>query len=184
MGDDPLRVADHGDGIAEHTGTGTVTVDQQRPAGLDTEVHQQCVARVERTADMLGCVEILVDRESVCAADDAEDHRIRVRLPDGATLVQALTTVNHRGFPGFGSWLVRAGRAGVPLAAIRIRYVAYVADRNALVSELTGGADSLALYYADQSDRDPDAVCGEYLDQTRAQLTGEVLPQPDVADRS
>lgn len=137
-------------------------------------------------------MEILVDRGDVSAADGGY-HYIRVRLPETATLEDALTAVTRRGYPGFRSWLVRAGTDGSrPLAAIRtgrslafegyVAYVAYIADQNARLRDLISApagnplypAD-VALFYAPRDDRDPDDVRSEHLAEAHLPLTEQVL---------
>lgn len=133
-------------------------------------------------------MEILVDRGDV-AAGDCDYHRIRVRLPETATLEGAITAATRRGFPGFGSWLVCAeGDRSRPLAAIRtgrslsfvgyVAYVAYIADQNAGLGELIGEPAGVALYYVPCGDRDPDEVRREHLTGARLPLTEQVLQLP------
>lgn len=137
-------------------------------------------------------MEILVDRGDVSAAD-GDYHYIRVRLPETATLEDALTAVTRRGFPGFGSWLVCARLDGNrPLAAIRtgpslsfagyVAYVAYIADQNAglqdLIREPAGVPrypTDVSLFYVPRGDRDPDEVRSEHLAEAHSPLTEQVL---------
>lgn len=121
-------------------------------------------------------MDMIVDRGSSCAADDAFEHWIRVQVPEDATLEETLTVINHRGYPNFGSWLVQAGRNGRPLAAIRIRYVAYIADQHARIADLTSMEANPALYFAFRNDDDPDTVRGDYLAHAHLPLSEQVLP--------
>jgi hypothetical protein len=137
-------------------------------------------------------MEILVDRGDVSTAD-GDYHYIRVRLPETATLEDALTAVTRRGFPGFRSWLVCAGLDGSrPLAAIRtgrslsfvgyVAYVTYIADQNARLRDLIGEPAGVpvypadvALFYFPRDDRDPDEVRSEHLAEAHLPLTEQVL---------
>lgn len=112
-------------------------------------------------------MELTADRDSICAGDDVERHAVWIEVPDDATLEQALAAVDATRFHhvhagGLTSWLVRAGRNGRPLAAVRGHHVVYITDRGALISDLLGTHRPM-LYFEHELGREPDDVRAEYV---------------------
>jgi len=76
-------------------------------------------------------VSLVVDRDSVCMADDINPHAMQINLPTGATLADAMSAIDAARFLDSVRqfiFIVRDGEHGRPLALMRSRYLRYVAD--------------------------------------------------------